>query len=190
MAAFLISFSFILFIIDSNTVKAFNCHHKAGKGFFRDSTSKVEPYTTSGYWNQRIYLIKGSSHGRNITRFSYAAVKMSKHGNNSLHLPGKGEYFDLTIYMDVQVNPGPASDSDKVGSCAKPCCTFFMESTTKPHYSREQLLSIRPNCYSTKWLSPVLLHHLKDLTILKYRGKAGARQFSGKTLDKNIIYAH
>ena len=56
-------------------------------------------------------------------------------------------------------------------------------STTKPHYSREQLLSIRPNCYSTKWLSPVLLHHLKDLNILKYRGKAGARQFSGKTLE-------
>ena len=31
------------------------------------------------------------------------------------------------------------------------------------------------NCYSTKWLSPVLLHHLKDLNILKYRGKAGGK---------------
>ena len=107
---------------------------------------------------------------------------MSKHGTISLHLPGKEEYFDLTIYMDVQVNPGPASDSDMVCSCAKPCCTLFMESTTKPHYSREQLLSIRPSCYSTKWLSPVLLHHLKDLNILnlKYRGKAGSKTLFGE----------
>ena len=49
-------------------------------------------------------------------------------------------------------------------------------SRTKPHYSREQLLSIRSSCYSTKWLFLHLLYRLKDLKILKYRGKEGGKR--------------
>ena len=153
MAAFIFLFSFIFFIINSSTAKAFNHHHQAGKCFFRVFTSKIEPYTTFGYWNRKIYLINRSSYGRRFIRFSSAAVKTSKHGTTSLHLPGKEEYFDLTIYMDIQVNPGPTSDSEMALSPAKPCFTLFTVSATKPHYSREQLLSIRSSCYSTKLLS-------------------------------------
>ena len=38
---------------------------------------------------------------------STAAIKTTKHGSHVLILPGKFIWLDLTIYMDVQRNPGP-----------------------------------------------------------------------------------
>ena len=62
--------------------------------------TKLELFTTQRLWFQRIYTVRGSSCERNITRFNYAVVKISKQEITILHVPGKEVYFDLTIHMD------------------------------------------------------------------------------------------
>ena len=115
---------------------------------------------------QRFYTIGGSSCGRHITQFSYAAV----------HVPGKQGYFDLTIHMDVQVNPGSAT----LPNCGRQTANFIHTPSTdncpKLHYSRDQLMSFRPSWFSTKRLNPQLIRQLKYFNILKDRGKSGGKR--------------
>ena len=144
-------------------------------------------FTTQGLWFQRFYTISGNPRGRNITRFSYAAVKTSKHGTTILHVPGKEVYFDLTIHMDVQANPGPAT----LPNCGRQTANFFHTSSTcncpKLYYSRDQLMSFRPSCFSTKRLNPQLIRELKYFNILKYRGKSGGTRVNKEAIKIPII---
>ena len=42
-----------------------------------------------------------------VHAINYSISKLSKHGNTVLILPGGLFWFDLTIHMDIQSNPGP-----------------------------------------------------------------------------------
>ena len=120
-------------------------------------------------------------------RFSYAGVKTSIHGTTILHVPGKEVYFDLTIHMDVQANPGTAA----LPNCGRQTANFFLTSSTcncpKLYYSRDQLMSFRPSCFSTKRLNPQLIRQLKDFNILKYRGKSSGTRVNKEAIKIPII---
>ena len=50
--------------------------------------------------------------GLTITGFSksrVAAIKWSKHGGNALPIPGHDPPTEITIFMDIAINPGPNS---------------------------------------------------------------------------------
>ncbi|CAH3018551.1 unnamed protein product, partial [Porites evermanni] len=121
------------------------------------------------------------------TRFSYAAVKISKHGTTILHVPGKEVYFDLTIHMDVQANPGPATLPNSGRQTANFIHIPSTDNCPKLYYSRDQLMSFRPSCFSTKRLNPQLIRKLKYLNILKYRGKSGVLHLNIRSL-RNISH--
>nr|XP_058960856.1 uncharacterized protein LOC131787797 [Pocillopora verrucosa] len=44
-----------------------------------------------------------------VNAINYSISKISKHGSTVLILPGRLFWLDLTIYMDIQCNPGPES---------------------------------------------------------------------------------
>ena len=161
------------FVINSSFIQAANDHHQAVKSHLHVLQANQKLFTTQGLWFQRCYTFIGSQRGRNITRFSYAAVKTSKHGATTLHVPGKEVHFDLTIHMDVQANPGPTT----LPNCGRQTANFIHTSSKcncpKFYYSRDQLMSFRPSGFSTKRLNPQLIRQLKDFNILKYRGKSG-----------------
>ena len=161
------------FFINSSVIQAANDHHQAAKSSLHVLQANQRLFTTQGLWFQRFYTISGSPRGRNITRFSYAAVKISKHGTTILHVPGKEVYFDLTIHMDVQANPGPATLPNSGRQTANFIHIPSTDNCPKLYYSRDQLMSFRPSCFSTKRLNPQLIRKLKYLNILKYRGKSG-----------------
>ncbi|CAH3133247.1 unnamed protein product, partial [Porites lobata] len=144
-------------------------------------------FTTPGLWFQRSYTISGSPRGRNITRLSYAAVKLSKHGTTILHVPGKEVYFDLTIHMDVQANPGPSTLPNSGRQTTNFIHIPSTDNCPKLYYSRDQLMSFRSSCFSTKRLNPQLIRQLKYLNILKYRGKSGGTRVSKEATKIPII---
>ena len=109
MAALLLLVILYYFVITSSTIQATNYHHQASRSSLHVLQANQRLFATQGLWCQRFYTIDGSPCGRNITRCSYAVVKISKHGTTILHVPGKEVYFNLTIHMDVQANPGPAT---------------------------------------------------------------------------------
>ena len=114
-------------------------------------------------------------------------IKISKHGIIIIHVPGKEIYFDLTIHMDVQANPGTFTYPNYDCLLAN---SFHFPSTdgaSKFHYTCEQLISLRPSGFSTKCLTPQLIRCLKDLKILKYRGKSGGTRANNEVTRIPVI---
>lgn len=187
MAAISLLFFLYHFVINYSVIQAANHHHQAAKSSLHVLQANQKLFTTQGLWFQRFYTFSGSPRGMNITRFSYAAVKTSKHGTTILHVPGKEVYFDLTIHMDVQANPGPATLPD----CGRQTANFIQTPSKcncpKLYYSRDQLMSFRPSCFSTKRLNPQLIRQLKDFNILKYRGKSGGTRVNKEAIKIPII---
>ena len=89
------------FVINSSLIQAANNYHQAAKSSPYMLQANQSLFTTQDLWFPRFYMISRNRRGRNVTRFSYAAVKISKHGITILHMPGKEVYVDLTIHMDV-----------------------------------------------------------------------------------------
>ena len=118
-----------------------------------------------------IIKVRPSRH-HGFTIFSSPICKVTKHGTTCIKIPGKDPDFNLTVYMDVETNPGPEGNRK---SCAKEYHgTSPSSRSTPPSYSREALVSLRN--YSTKGLSGPELRTLKELNILRYRGtRAGVR---------------
>ena len=71
-------------------------------------------------------------------RQSLTGIKVSKHGTNTLRLPRRLFYTDLTVYMDFEANPGPeVSRNDKIRQ-------LISTSHNVPvNYSSSQLLNLR-----------------------------------------------
>ena len=187
MAALLLLVFLYHFLISSSVIQAANDHHQAAKTFLHLLQANQRLFTTPGLWFQRSYTISGSPRGRNITRFSYAAVKLSKHGTTILHVPRKEVYFDLTIHMDVQANPGPSTLPNSGRQTTNFIHIPSTDNCPKLYYSRDQLMSFRSSCFSTKRLNPQLIRQLKYLNILKYRGKSGGTRVNKEATKIPII---
>ena len=89
--------------------------------------------------------------------------------------------------MDVQANPGPATLPNSGRQTANLIHIPPTDNIPKLYYSRDQLMSFRPSCFSTKRLSPQLIRQLKYLNILKYRGKSGGTRVNKAATKIPII---
>ena len=142
MAAFLMLFILFHFAINSTVIQTSYRNYHAVKSLSHELRNKIESFTTQGLWFQRICTISRSPRGRNITRFNYAVIKISKHGIIILHVPGKEIYFDLTIHMDVQANPGPFTYPNYDCLLANSSHLPSTDGASKFHYTCEQLISL------------------------------------------------
>lgn len=102
-----------------------------------------------------------------------ALSKWTKHGQTPLVIPGHDPPADITVFMDVAVNPGPPwqiSNLKVSGKLEHPNLHVSDSTTT---YTRNQLLHYR-HCQNS-WISPLQLQALKVNCIFKYRGKRGGK---------------
>ena len=76
-----------------------------------------------------------------------------------LAAPERSLLIDITISMDVELNPGPSASAD--ATVLSTC-----ESRTTEHYHRNQLLALHKYCYKP---SNAVLTVLKDLDIISLR---------------------
>ena len=112
-----------------------------------------------------------------------ALNKPSKRGFTSLAIPGHDPPIDLTIFVDIAVNPGPSptlvSSFNSTASSAWPSnlhtgSSRFNNSTLpRISYNRRFLMGLRP-CSVKPSLST--LKSLKSFGILKFRGKIAGRR--------------
>ena len=114
---------------------------------------------------------------RSHTKLSFAVTLSTKRGGTCLALPSKPFIMDLTIYMDVSRNPGPARASS-LGlkeNCLRSDLTrrsSFVDSHIA--YSKGHLYSLRKSAAS-QTLSPTLISTLKNLGLLRARRKRAGR---------------
>lgn len=152
-----------------------------------------QPFTPVGVfylpvcWFHRLKFARAQPCGHYATRFTFAAVKHSRRGTTSLHLPGKDIYFDLTIHMDVEPNPGPSAvpTTTSIRSSEFSFTDLHLNTATR-HYSRDKILSLRPFAYSPKCLSSEVIDLLQNLKILKYRGKRAGSYPQNSSTCRNI----
>ena len=101
---------------------------------------------------------------------TFSAFKGTKHETDTLVLPARIFWTDLTIHMDVKANPGPGIDKVNV-TLWKPSSirSQFKSSAAVINYLRTQILSLR----SKYQISEELYHFLEDHKILRTRGIRG-----------------
>ena len=108
--------------------------------------------------------------------------KWNKHDYLYLSIPGHNPDLDITIYMDISVNPCPTigkrlnlkSRTEIIESAQLKKRPHLHISFSRITYSRCQLMDIR---HSHKHqTSPTILHSLKINNILRYRGTRGGQQ--------------
>ena len=87
----------------------------------------------------------------------------------------------LTVYMDVQRNPGPQGELERVsaasGLAEGRLSHSSQDGVTRLSFIREKLIFLPSKAgYSVKHLPLNVQHKLRDLQILKYRGKRGGKR--------------
>ena len=118
----------------------------------------------------------GSSRTRTLVR------KATKHGPVILALPGRDPPTDLTVFVDVAINPGPCptalESSFQVQSSASSSQIHADRNLLNLEvqkrliqYTSEQLYGLRSNNRPTDM---TLFGKLKDLGIYRYRGTRAA----------------
>ena len=104
-----------------------------------------------------------------------AVINWGKRGNTTLAVPGHDPPVDITIFVDVEINPGPDSRQYDYGKRCNVECRLMAglsRSTLTLQYSRHQLLEYRQNnCFPTF----TTLFILKQCGIFKFRGRRGGR---------------
>ena len=124
-----------------------------------------------------------------------ALNKPSKRGFTSLAIPGHDPPIDLTIFVDIAVNPGPSptlvSSFNSTASSAwlsnLHTGSSRLDNSTLPRisYNRRFLMGLRP-CSVKPSLST--LKSLKSFGILKFRGKrAGRRKIRTLISDRSTF---
>ena len=112
---------------------------------------------------------------RGYFKTSFSHTKLSKHGSTSLLVAGHDPPLDITIFMDIELNPGP-SNASSFDLSARTVNDYLLHSSISPSlitYSRNELFSYR-KCASNNNLSSTFAV-LKDLKIFRYRGNRGGR---------------
>ena len=86
---------------------------------------------------------------RNFHRTGRAFTKMTKWGFTSLAVPGHDPPIDITIFVDISVNPGPVSQTQvptyylTLPPSQQPFHLQIIRFCINYMYSRSQLLTIR-----------------------------------------------
>jgi len=118
--------------------------------------------------------VKLSSTG--FFKSTFSQVKCTKHGFTSLLIAGHDPPSDITIFMDIQPNPGPSSvistNNEQLTTNEQNQTNLMTKRIT---YSKNELFSYR--CNATKQ-SPELFSSfssIKHLDIFRYRGTRGGR---------------
>ena len=114
----------------------------------------------------KLWLIRNGFH------FSRIPVgKWTKHGFIALVIPGHDPPTDITIYLDIAVNPGPNNTNT---SSNQVIATIHTTSTTSTiRYTSQQLTVLRRNAHLP---TPTVISLLKDLHLFRFRGKRGGKQ--------------
>ena len=104
----------------------------------------------------------------------FAITQETNHGSICLSLPHQPFKVDITVFVDVERNPGPLT------ALRFKCAENFDSSTpnvwSKIIYSRLDLLFLKKA--SCSYIEPYVFNHLKDLGILRlHRSQAGKRAF-------------
>ena len=104
-----------------------------------------------------------------------AAINWRKRGNTTLTVPGHDPPAEITIFIDVEINPGPDLSQYDYGERSNVEYHLMADlprSTLTLQYSRHQLLEYRQHyCFSTF----TTLFTLKQCGIFKFRGRRGGR---------------
>lgn len=122
---------------------------------------------------------------RRLTSFGFAktkfpATKSGKHGTTSLVVPGHDPPVDITIFLDVSINPGPdvarrfgVGRSDLEDSSRNLCRHLHNHHVQNSllQYSRDQLLRFRRCSSFSIREDPALIPLLKENGIFRYRGR-------------------
>ena len=134
------------------TIKIFSNNHNNGGKFLKINLAK------SGF-----------------KKTSYSVSKWSKHGQTPLVVAGHDPPVDITIFVDVSRNPGPASSvSNLLLQDAASASNLHVRSTITT-YTRSELFKLRR--VSDTSLPAPILSKLKNSGILHYRGcRAGRRK--------------
>ena len=104
-----------------------------------------------------------------------AAINWGKRGNTTLSVPGHDPLAEITIFVDVEINPGPDSSQYDYGE--RPNVEYHLmndlpRTTLTLQCSRHQLLEYRQHyCFPTF----TTLFILKQCGIFKFRGRRGGR---------------
>ena len=108
---------------------------------------------------------------------SFAITQETKHGSICLSLPHQPFEVDITVFVDVERNPGPSTAlgfkcAGNFGNFDSPTPNVWSEII----YSRLDLLSLKKALCS--YIEPYVFNNLKDLGILRLRcSRAGKQVF-------------
>lgn len=176
MAAIFILFVLFALLASQRAVQPCKPSQLFNNHLVQGQVARIEANYPPFLWNGRIKLVRTPTRENNHSRFAYPVLKSSKHGVTCLHLPGKEIFQDLTIYMDVEINPGPSlrSPTEITEQQEILHSTRVHVHCTTPRYTRDQFISLRH--FSTRSLTPSLLPILKNLHILRLRGSKAFRQ--------------
>ena len=129
-------------------------------------------------YTSRAKSVKWNLARSGFIRCSSAITKCSKHGVINLLIPGHDPPVDITIYVDICRNPGPAfsrlesniflGQSQNGGKFMR---TVVVDKIT---YSRSKLIDIR--CLSVARANSHLLSTLKHLDLFRYGGSRGGKR--------------
>ena len=104
-----------------------------------------------------------------------AAITWGKHENTTLAVPGHDPPVEITIFIDVEINPGPDSSQYDYGersNVENHLMADLPRSTLTLQYSRHQLLGYRQHyCFPAF----TTLFILKQCGIFKFRGRRGGQ---------------
>ena len=106
--------------------------------------------------------------------------KHTKHGFVSLVIPGHDPPLDITVYVDISTNPGPAQSTTTIGGRQRTTQDSIQQisspvgQTTTPQFSRRDLMSLRKN-YNLQEKRSVLFKILRADAIFQYRGIRAGR---------------
>ena len=121
-----------------------------------------------------------------LSRPRSSVALWSKRGLTTLLLPRHDPPSDITIFIDINPNPGPSSVQDNLNPSRSAETHLHVTSQGEQilSYSRRELLRLRYLGKRTS-MSQSTFQMLKFLRIFHYRGKsAGKRKKQAKVLDQ------
>lgn len=95
---------------------------------------------------------------------------MVKH---AYYIPGNDPPMDITIFMDVALNPGPSNDNHTSNTESTGDVDIITMPTTLYMYSRNQLINLRSRASRLK---PEQFQILKLYSLFRYRGKSAGKR--------------
>ena len=143
------------------------------KGFYTEDEPNLEYFAVVLYRCGKSKLLLTSM---GYHKLPVAAIQWGKRGKTTLAVPGHDPPFEITIFNDIALNPGPATN---VENRFQPGHQVMIEHRSENlfrapilTYSRQQLMNLRrQRCFP----SSTAITLLKQCGIFKFRGRRGGR---------------